>query len=198
MIKRAVVFVNGELADISRLKIKKTDLLIGVDGGTKHILKPDLIIGDLDSIKAIPKNIPVLKLTDQDKTDTQKALEYLVKRGCKEIILTGLLGRRLDHLIANLMSLSKYNFKIIEGNQEIFICRNKVKITGKKDDLISLIPLLGDCREVTTVGLKWRLQGCSLQAGSSRGVSNVMLGKSAQVSLKKGCLLVIHTFKDVP
>lgn len=198
MIKRAVVFVNGELADISRLKIKKTDLLIGVDGGTKHILKPGLIIGDLDSIKAIPKNIPVLKLIDQDKTDTQKALEYLVKRGCKEIILTGLLGRRLDHLVVNLMSLSKYNFKIIEGNQEIFICRNKVKITGKKDDLISLIPLLGDCREVTTVGLKWRLQGCSLQAGSSRGVSNVMLGKSAQVSLKKGCLLVIHTFKDVP
>ena len=193
MIKRAVVFVNGELADISRLKIKKTDLLIGVDGGTKHILKPGLIIGDLDSIKAIPKNIPVLKLIDQDKTDTQKALEYLVKRGCKEIILTGLLGRRLDHLVVNLMSLSKYNFKIIEGNQEIFICRNKVKITGKKDDLISLIPLLGDCREVTTVGLKWRLQGCSLQAGSSRGVSNVMLGKSAQVSLKKGCLLVVKT-----
>ena len=198
MIKRAVVFVNGELADISRLKIKKTDLLIGVDGGTKHILKPGLIIGDLDSIKAIPKNIPVLKLIDQDKTDTQKALEYLVKRGCKEIILTGLLGRRLDHLVVNLMSLSKYNFKIIEGNQEIFICRNKVKITGKKDDLISLIPLLGDCREVTTVGLKWRLQGCSLQAGSSRGVSNVMLGKSAQVSLKKGCLLVVHTYRDQP
>jgi len=198
MIKRAVVFVNGELADISRLKIKKTDLLIGVDGGTKHILKPGLIIGDLDSIKAIPKNIPVLKLIDQDKTDTQKALEYLVKRGCKEIILTGLLGRRLDHLVVNLMSLSKYNFKIIEGNQEIFICRNKVKITGKKDDLISLIPLLGDCREVTTVGLKWRLQGCSLQASSSRGVSNVMLGKSAQVSLKKGCLLVVHTYRDQP
>ena len=193
MIKRAVVFVNGELADISRLKIKKTDLLIGVDGGTKHILKPGLIIGDLDSIKAIPKNIPVLKLIDQDKTDTQKALEYLVKRGCKEIILTGLLGRRLDHLVVNLMSLSKYNFKIIEGNQEIFICRNKVKITGKKDDLISLIPLLGDCREVTTVGLKWRLQGSTLKVDESRGVSNVMLGKSAQVSLKKGCLLVVKT-----
>ena len=91
------------------------------------------------------------------------------------------------------MSLSKYNFKIIEGNQEIFICRNKVKITGKKDDLISLIPLLGDCREVTTVGLKWRLQGSTLKVDESRGVSNVMLGKSAQVSLKKGCLLVVKT-----
>ena len=196
--KRAIIFSNGELADISRLRLKKSDLLIGVDGGAKRLGKPDLIIGDLDSIKAIPKDIPVLKLIDQDKTDTQKALEYVVELGYKKVILTGFLGRRLDHLIANLMSLSKYNFKIIEGNQEIFFCKDKLKISGKKNDLVSLIPLLGDCQGVTTVGLKWGLRGDSLQAGSSRGVSNVMLGKSARVSLKKGCLLVIHTCEETP
>ena len=197
--KRAVVFCNGELADISRLKIRKTDLLIGVDGGAKHLGKPDLIIGDLDSLKKIPKDAPVIKYPiDKDLTDTELALQFCQKQNIKEIILVGFLGRRLDHMIANIMNLNKYNFKIIEGNQEIFICRDKVKIVGKKGDLVSLIPLLGDCQEVTTVGLKWRLQGCSLQAGSSRGVSNVMLGKSARVSLKKGCLLVIHTCKDVP
>ena len=196
--KRAIIFSNGELADISRLKIKKTDLLIGVDGGTKQILKPDIIIGDLDSLSSVPKNIPVIKLTDQDKTDTQKALEYVVKQGYKEIVLTGFLGRRLDHLIANLMSLSKYNFKIIEGNQEIFLIKNKAVIKGRPGDLISLIPLLGDCIGVTTAGLEWGLQGSTLKVGSSRGVSNVMLGKSAQVSLKKGCLLVIHTYRDQP
>lgn len=204
--KRAIIFSNGELADLSRVKklIKKTDLLVGVDGGTKHIyklgLKPDIIIGDLDSIKAIPKDVPVLKLIDQDKTDTLKALEYVVKLGYKEVVLTGFLGRRLDHMISNLMVMAKLPIKvsIIEGNQEIFFCKNKTEIIGKKSDLISLIPLLGDCQGVTTVGLKWRLQGCSLQVGQSRGVSNVMLGKSAQVSLKKSCLLVIHTCKDVP
>jgi len=37
-----------------------------------------------------------------------------------------------------------------------------------------------------------------LQAGSSLGVSNVMLGKSARVGLKTGCLLVIHTYRDQP
>ncbi|MDZ7586159.1 MAG: thiamine diphosphokinase, partial [Patescibacteria group bacterium] len=72
--KRAVIFINGEMADLSRLKLVKNDFLIGVDGGAMHILKlglkPDLIIGDLDSIKAIPKDVPVLKLVDQDKTDT--------------------------------------------------------------------------------------------------------------------------------
>lgn len=190
--KRAVIFVNGELADIQRLRIRKTDLLIGVDGGTNQIEKPDLVIGDLDSLKTIPENVPVIKYpTDKDFTDTELALEYCQKIKAKEIIMVGFLGRRLDHLIANLMSLSKYKFKIIEGNQEISICKDKAEITGKKGDSVSLIPLLGDCQGVTTVGLKWRLQGCSLQVGSSLGVSNVMLGKSAKVGLKKGCLLVI-------
>lgn len=201
--KRAVIFINGELGDVSRLRLKKSDLLIGVDGGTKHIyklgLKPDMVIGDLDSIKAIPKDIPVLKFSiDKDKTDTELVLQYCQKIKAKEVIVVGLLGRRLDHLIANLMSLSKYNFKIIEGNQEIFFCRDKLNISGKKNDLISLIPLSGDCQGVTTVGLKWNLQVRNLQVGSSRGVSNVMLGKSAQISLKTGCLLVIHTYRDQP
>lgn len=197
--KRAVIFINGELADVSRLRLKKSDLLIGVDGGAKRIEKPDLIIGDFDSLKKIPPNILVIEYPrDKDFTDTELALEYCHKIKAKEVVVVGLLGRRLDHLIANLMSLSKYNFKIIEGNQEIFICRNKLEIIGKPGDLISLIPLLGDCRGVTTVGLKWPLQVRNLQAGSSLGVSNVMLGKSAQVSLKAGCLLVIHTCRDQP
>lgn len=203
--KRAIVFGNGELTDTSRLTIKKTDILIGVDGGTKHIfklgLKPDMIIGDLDSIKAIPKDKPVLKFPiDKDKTDTELALEYVVKLGYKEVILTGFLGRRLDHMLSNLMLLASIPIKIsiIEGDQELFFCQDNLKINGKKNDLVSLIPLLGDCQGITTVGLKWGLQVRNLQAGSSLGVSNVMLSKSASVSLKKGCLLVIHTYRDQP
>ncbi len=113
---------------------------------------PDLIIGDFDSLKKIPPNIPVIKYPeDKDFTDAELALQFCQNIKTKEVVLVGLLGRRLDHLIANLMSLSKYNFKIIEGNQEIFLCRDKLKIFGKKNDLISLIPLLGDCQGVTTV-----------------------------------------------
>ena len=194
--KRAIVFSNGELADISRLKIKKTDLLIGVDGGTKQILKPDIIIGDFDSLTAIPENVPlIMHPQDKDFTDTELALQFCEKQNIKEVILVGFLGRRLDHLIANLMSLSKYNFKIIEGDQEIFLIKSKAVIKGRPGDLISLIPLLGDCRGVSTSGLQWSLQIRNLQAGPSLGVSNVMLGKSASISLKKGCLLVIHTYR---
>ena len=48
MVKRAVLFINGDLARLPRLYLKKSDFLIGVDGGTKLILRlkrrPDLVI----------------------------------------------------------------------------------------------------------------------------------------------------------
>lgn len=199
--KRAILFSNGELTDLRRLKklLKHSDFLIGVDGGTNQILKlglkPNLIIGDLDSLTKIPKDTKVLKLANQNKTDIQKAIEQATKMGYEEVLLVGFLGRRLDHMISSLMIVakSKLNIKIIEGNQEMQVIKDKITLKGKPGDLVSLIPLLGDCQKITTEGLKWRLQGRTLKCGKGLGVSNVMLGKTAKVSLKKGCLLVLVT-----
>jgi thiamine pyrophosphokinase len=196
---RAWLFINGELSLVPKIKIKKGDILIGVDGGTKHILKlglkPDVILGDMDSLKKIPKGIRVIKKPDQEQTDTELALNYCRDNKINEVVILGALGRRLDHLSSNLMVMAKsqLKIKIIEGNQELQIIRKKAIIKGKKGDLVSLIPLLADCEKVTTIGLKWGLQGQTLKVGHGRGVSNVMLGKTATVSLKKGCLLMVKT-----
>ena len=198
--KRAWVFTNGELSCAPKIKRQAGDILIGVDGGTMHILKlrlkPDLIIGDMDSLKKIPAGVKVIKYPkDKDLTDTELALNYCEKKKIKEVIVVGFLGRRLDHMISNLMVMakSKLKIKVIEGNQEPQIVRDTITITGEKGDLVSLVPLLGDCQKVTTKGLKWGLRGETLQVGKGRGVSNVMMGKSARVSLTKGCLLVVKT-----
>ena len=197
---RALIFANGELANLHSLKIRKGDFLIGVDGGTRLILKlnlkPDLIIGDLDSLKNVPKNIPLIMYPqDKDFTDTELALNYCRKQGFKEVVLVGILGRRLDHLIANLFLACSFNLTVVEGKQTIYLIKpTRFNLEGKPGDLVSLIPLLGDCSGVTTTGLKWRLQGETLKLGSSRGMSNVMVKKRVAV-LKRGCLLLIHTFR---
>ena len=195
MVIRAVLFINGDLACLPRLRLKKTDCLIGVDGGTHLILKlkrrPNLIIGDFDSFPRPARGRVVIK-SSQDFTDTEIALDYCVKHGFKDMVLVGVLGSRLDHLLANIFLGARFNLTIIEGKQTLYFSPSGFHLEGRAGDLVSLIPLT-DCSGIKTIGLKWRLQGETLKVGSSRGVSNVMTGKAARVSLKKGRLLVIKT-----
>jgi thiamine pyrophosphokinase len=200
MIKaRAVLFLNSGLP--VKFNPDKTDFLIGVDGGTKLItrlgLKPDVIIGDLDSLPHPPKNIPVLKYpVDKDKTDSELALDYALRKGFKEILIVGFFGNRLDHMISNLFlaATSRVKVSIITQNQKLFFIHepSRLGLVGKPGQLVSLIPLKGNC-VVTTIGLKWRLQGETLKVGSSQGVSNEMIGKKATIKVSKGVLLVVHT-----
>ncbi len=177
-----------------RLILKKSDFLIGVDGGTRLILRlkrrPDLAIGDFDSYPK-PQAGAVIKKS-QDLTDVEFALDYCVKHGFKDIVLVGVLGSRLDHLITNIFLGVRFNLTIIEGNQTLYFVSTKRLFVGKPGDLVSLIPLMGDCFGVTTAGLKWRLQGETLKFGFGRGISNVMTGKTCRVRLKKGRLLVVY------
>lgn len=193
MVKRAVLFVNGDRAHLSRLSLRPGDWLIGVDGGTRLIFKlnrrPDLIVGDFDSYPRPPA--PSLLKQSQDLSDTEFALNYCVNQGFKDIVLVGVLGRRLDHLLANIFLSARFNCTIIEGSQILYFITSGRILEGRPGDIVSLIPL-SDCFGVSSRGLKWRLQGESLKLGSSRGVSNVMTGTTARISLRKGRLLVVY------
>jgi thiamine pyrophosphokinase len=194
MVKRATLFINGDLARLPQLRLRKKDFLIGVDGGTRLArklgLKLDLIIGDFDSLPRPTKGNVIYKVS-QELTDTEFALEYCLKHGYKDVVLVGILGSRLDHFLANIFLGYRFNLTIIEGKQTLYFVSSKINLAGKKGDLISLIPL-SDCLGVTTEGLEWPLQGETLKVGTSRGISNVMTGKSARVSLEKGRLLVVY------
>ena len=211
MEKRAIIFLNNQLTDIEKIKklIKKSDLLIAVNGGSKLLkelkLAPDVLIGDLDSLNSklrqelVIKGVQVIKFSkEKDFTDSELGIKHAVDKGCREIVLTGFLGNRLDHMLANLMILVKWCKKgvkvsMVEGNQMLYLIKDKLDIIGKKGDLVSLVAIDGDCEGVTVEGLKYNLQRQSLQVGVGKGVSNVMLGKKAKVGLKKGVLLVVVT-----
>ena len=51
----------------------------------------------------------------------------------------------------------------------------------------------GEIRRVTTAGLEFPLRDEALTQGPARGLSNVMAGDSATVSVRTGRLLVVHT-----
>ena len=209
--KRAIIFYNGDLSNLKTViqYLLPSDYIIGVDGGAKYALeykiKLDVVIGDFDSLsKQDQKKIAEKQISfktykkEKDETDSELALRYAIKKGYKTILLFGILGARIDHVLTNIFSLdyllnADANVRIIEGNQEIQLIRNKIKLTGKKGDLVSLLPFKGDAQKVTTNNLKYPLKNENLLFGYSRGISNEFIKETAEISIEQGLLLVIHT-----
>jgi len=212
--KRAIIFVNGNLSDLSQAKkiITKDDCLIAVDGGAKHILKlgltPQIIIGDFDSISPslleqsrLSPTILIKYPTKKDKTDFELAIDLCMDRKFQEIIIFGILGDRIDHMLANIFLLVKIQaenqsikIKIIEGKKEIYILNKEITINGKIGDEISIIPVSKKLEGVSTEGLYYRLIDDTLLFGTTRGVSNVMNKTKAKIVFKKGVALVEHNY----
>jgi thiamine pyrophosphokinase len=59
-------------------------------------------------------------------------------------------------------------------------------------DLVTLLPVHGPARRVTTTGLLYPLNGEDLNPGSTRGVSNELVDDQATVALDAGVLLAIQ------
>ncbi|HSD98556.1 MAG TPA: thiamine diphosphokinase [Patescibacteria group bacterium] len=206
-----VIFSGGTISrsTLVRSAIKQADFIIAADGGAESALRmgivPGVVIGDFDSVspktmrKLEKKQATLLKFPqEKDETDTELALDYAIKHKATDItILGGNNGDRFDHVIANLLlaTTSKVSVKFINGNQVMWIEKGPIirTISGKKGDLLSLIPLLGDVKGVTLEGLQYGLKNETLAFGKPRGVSNVFLGKKASVQFAKGLLLIVYT-----
>ncbi len=207
----AYIVLNGNLSKgITNFKPKKTDLIICADGGAvfakKQNIIPHVIIGDCDSI-SLPvksffekKHVEFVKYpSEKDYTDSELAVEYAIKKGAKELVIYGLFGDRIDHMISNIYHLSNVSLRtscvFVEGMTEMQFIDSSIILNGKKGDELSLIPLKDTVKGVTTNGLYYPLKNEDLPFGTTRGISNVFEGIRAKVTVKKGILFVIHTRK---
>ena len=108
--KNALI-VNGGLNSTKRDQLGNYDLIVAVDSGTeqayKLFLKPDLIIGDLDSIdektikRAEKDEVQILKYeTNKNETDFELALKYVLDEEIKDITIIGGEYGEIDHLFS--------------------------------------------------------------------------------------------------
>lgn len=206
--KRAVIFLHGNKPSAESVKkhIKKTDTIICADGGAIYAvsfeLKPDVYIGDLDSISpAHYKRLKKEKIEwhifekEKDETDSELSIKYAIKHGFKEILLFGVFGNRVDHVLANLTmfaTLKNIQVTIVEDNQILYFVKDKLSLQGKSGEYVSLIPFQENVT-VSTKNLKWELKNSILEYGKTRGISNELVKQVAEIKVKKGTLLVIHT-----
>ncbi len=209
MLNRTVIFANGELHDLdaARAVIQPTDTLIAADGGARHCralgLTPHILIGDFDSLS--PTDLAALEAAGtrilrhparKDQTDLELALDFALAERADDIIILGALGGRWDQTFANLLLLalptvSSTRIRLLDGTQEIGLLRGPGELTfaGTAGDTVSLMPIGGDARGITTSGLEYSLHGETLIFSSTRGISNVMMVGQAAISLAEGLLV---------
>lgn len=205
---RVIILTNGEYGDYSFCKdIGAYEYVICADYGMHHATKlgiePDIIVGDFDSISKeellsfTNRGIKIIKFPpEKDMTDTEIAVQKAIELGANKIDIYGGIGSRLDHTLGNVQLLYGLLIKGIEArllnpNNEVSITNSTICIDGEKGQLISLIPLFDNVEGVTTIGLAYSLDNDVLPIGRALGVSNFMLSSNAEVSVKKGTLLVI-------
>ena len=181
---------------------KKEDLLIAADDGYSALrangLKPDLLVGDFDSLRNIPEDIPSITFPpEKNDTDLALALAEGIARGYRTFHVYGASGGREDHTHANLQLLGGssrqgYTMRMVTPNYDVYmITDGTLSLPNVKGGTFVSVFCHGDDAEgVTLRGLKYPLTDAVLTCDQPLGVSNETTGKAATVSVRSGTLLV--------
>jgi thiamine pyrophosphokinase len=213
---RTIIFANGLLTDpaSARAAMGAADRLIAADGGLHHLLalglRPHVLIGDLDSVEPAEAQTTEVSGTRierfpprKDQTDLELAVRLACAEGATDILIFGALGARWDQTLANLLLLAHPDFRpvrlrLVDGAQQIYLIQGQAVIEGRPGDTVSLISLQGDAHGVTTHGLEYPLDRGSLAFGSTLGVSNVLLGSQARVTVEEGLVACVVIGNPTP
>ena len=170
--------------------------LICADGGANTAvelgLRPEAVVGDMDSVTQDTRaalDLPFHHDTDQETTDFEKALAFAK---ADILICMGFLGQRLDHSLAAMNALTKFPQKraILVGTDDIcFLSPPDVTLDTAEGDRVSLFPMTSASARST--GLRWPLDGLSLDPVSRIGTSNQATGGRVALTGVTGKILVI-------
>ena len=185
------------------------DMLICADGGydaaVTQGMRPDLVVGDFDSMpEDHAQGEQILRLpVRKDDTDMVVCLREGRRRGYREFRIGGGLGGRIDHTVANLQCLSDCALR----GEEAWLCdgHNRLTILAPGEHVLRRMPgrklsLLAFTQKVTGVtlcGTAWELTEATLSSRYPLGVSNEFTGEKAALRFNEGLLLVAYA-EDSP
>ncbi len=201
--KEALILANGAFPKNANLinKLKTSEYLICCDGAVNNLekigIKPQIIIGDLDSInsdiKERYKDI-IYHISEQDNNDLTKAVNWTVNQGFKRITILGATGKREDHTIGNIFLLLRYIHKV--QVQMISDYGILTPITGDtvfesfKGQQVSMFAP-DNSTKILTHNLRYPLDNRSLPE-LWNGTLNEVLADSFEIKLPKGGKLIVY------
>ncbi len=176
--------------------------VIAADGGMKYLfdaeIPADMVIGDFDSLKYVPKHHNLITLpTKKDVTDMYAAVNEGMNRGYTKFIIYGGLGGRFDHSIANCQLLNHIAENgcvgiIVEKDYAVtVICNEMIKFNSEFKGMLSVFASGDKAKGVTIEGLKYQMTDGELNNTYPLGVSNEFVGQDGLIKVKDGKLLII-------
>ncbi len=199
-----VIFAGADM-DLSCVDISKDSFVICADRGVLHAqeldVKPDLIVGDFDSLGYVPQSeCRIIKFKpEKDDTDLMIAIKQSVSLGYKDVKIFAALGGRLDHTIASIQSLA---YALDHGIRAQLISKTETvdlydpgEYAFERKDAYSL-SLFSYSKSVTGLcisGAKYEVENAQINDSFPLGVSNEITGEKAVISFRSGRLLVIRS-----
>nr|WP_325182014.1 thiamine diphosphokinase [uncultured Oscillibacter sp.] len=201
--KRCFIFAAGSFYGLRERPGDPDDFIVAADGGYRVCLdqrvKPDLLMGDFDSLEPPADFAHVRRLpVEKDDTDTLAAARAGLERGCTDfLIYGGTGGKRLDHTLANLQTLlflrrrGAMGFLFDDDFLWTVIENGDIRVTKTVEWGLLSVFCLGDRAEgVEETGVQYPLRDAVLTPDFPLGVSNHILEPEARVSVRKGALAV--------
>lgn len=180
----------------------QSDVLIAADGGATVCLhaglRPDVIIGDMDSFRAQPEfgELNIIIDTDQETNDLEKALKHAKMLGGSHVTILGATGIRLDQTLKNISVMQQFYGIFDELIFRDELCWMRILPQDFSFDVnpgtvVSLFPISGVVEGITTSGLKYPLNNESLENGVRDGSSNESISSKVTVTHRSGSLLLM-------
>ena len=175
--------------------------IIAADAGfitlQNNDIKPDLIVGDFDSLGEIPKHGNIITVpAEKNETDMSLAIRHGLEHGCNIFIIDGGIGGRLDHTVANIQLLKEIRLSNAYGillGKEISITaitNESLGFAAGATGIISVFTIGDAAGGVTLGGLKYPLNNYTMTDNNPIGVSNEFTGAPAVVTVKDGTVIV--------
>ena len=182
------------------IRPREGDFVIAADG-RRAVLQSrgdaaDVVVGAFASRGYVPQaeevvQHPVMK----DDTDMMLAVKLGLDRGYRNFVLTGSVGGRLDHTLANLqtlMYLAQQGARgVLYGEGTVITVLKDGSLTLTGEGVLSVFCLSGEARGVTERGLLYGLDNAVMVSGYPIGVSNEFTGVPATISVTDGTLIIL-------
>jgi thiamine pyrophosphokinase len=164
-------------------------------------ISPDYVVGDMDSL-------PDLKLLDEyeasrvfrfprekDYTDTELGIRLLREKGCGKIVIIGGGGGRMDHFLSlySLFHRKDPPWAWLTDRDEVIYINSRHELSGRAGREISLFPAGKESVRMSSLGLKWPLDGLVWEIGDA-GISNIVTGPAAEIKVLSGGLILMSSW----